>query len=360
MAPRLGRLQIPYVPNLLSLSPRFSPSNDQGAALEPADMCRLLAAILLTCWHLVFASAATQLLARTTPALDSRLAAPMSPRRYAREVCPIGVFYAGSLVCSNLVYVHLSVAFIQMLKAAGPIAVLLVSWGWGLMKPSLSSFTQIMVIVAGVAMASVGEMHFSLLGFCYQMAGNVLEAVRLVMIEVMLSDKGQGAAAAKMDPLVSLYYYAPISALMNFLVAVPTELPRFQWHDVSRTGVSVLCLNALVAFMLNVASVFLIGKTSGLVMTLSSILKNILLIAVSLIIWNTSITLLQFVGYGIALAGLVYYSIGYDQLFATSQVLAKWTAAKLDSPHASASRRMIMLSAFASCLLLIFLLAARP
>ncbi|KAH8710652.1 putative sugar phosphate/phosphate translocator [Beauveria bassiana] len=74
----------------------------------------------------------------------------------------------------------------------------------------------------------------------------------------------------------------------------------------------MLFLNASVAFMLNIASVFLIGKTSGLVLTLTGILKAILLVAVSVVIWKTPITLLQAVGYGIALLGLSYYSLGYD------------------------------------------------
>lgn len=53
-------------------------------------------------------------------------------------------------------------------------------------------------------------------------------------------------------------------------------------------------------------------------MTLTGILKNILLVIASVLIWHTSITLLQFLGYGIALAGLTYYSVGWDSLVAIS------------------------------------------
>src|SRR5690625_463148 len=57
-----------------------------------------------------------------------------------------------------------------------------------------------------------------------------------------------------------------------------------------------------------------VGRTSGLVMALTGIFKNILLIAVSVVIWNTKITLLQAVGYSLALVGLIYHWIGGDQL----------------------------------------------
>ena len=40
----------------------------------------------------------------------------MSGNMYIRVIVPIGVLYSGSLVCSNLPYLTLSVAFIQMLK----------------------------------------------------------------------------------------------------------------------------------------------------------------------------------------------------------------------------------------------------
>jgi hypothetical protein len=55
-----------------------------------------------------------------------------------------------------------------------------------------------------------------------------------------------------------------------------------------------------------------IGKTSGLVMTLCGVLKNILLVIASVAIWGTIITWLQVLGYGIATAGLVYYGVGYE------------------------------------------------
>lgn len=178
----------------------------------------------------------------------------MTGRVYLRAIVPVGLLYSASLVCSNMVYLYLSVAFIQMLKAAAPVAVLFVAWGWGVENPSLQKLLNILVIVAGVALASFGEIAFRWAGFFYQLGGIVFEAMRLVMIQVLLSEDGQ-----KMDPLVSLYYYAPVCAVMNLLVAVVTEIGRFEWADAATAGYGVLVLNAGVAFMLNVSSVFLVS-----------------------------------------------------------------------------------------------------
>ncbi|KAH6626337.1 triose-phosphate transporter family-domain-containing protein [Chaetomium sp. MPI-SDFR-AT-0129] len=273
--------------------------------------------VILTCWHLIFATIATQVLARTTTLLDGRKNVKMTGRLYLRAIVPIGLLYSASLVCSNMVYLYLSVAFIQMLKAAAPVAVLLTSWAWGVEDPSLKRFINVLLIVAGVALASFGEIDFSVAGFLFQVGGIVFEAVRLVMIQVLLSGDTQ-----KMDPLVSLYYYAPICAVMNVIIAIGSEANKFDPADLAKAGYGLLLLNAAIAFLLNVSSVFLIGKTSGLVMTLTGILKNILLVIISVMIWHTNITWLQCLGYTIALAGLLYYSLGWDQIVLLSQ--AAW------------------------------------
>lgn len=53
-----------------------------------------------------------------------------------------------------------------------------------------------------------------------------------------------------------------------------------------------------------------IGRTSSLVLTLCGVLKDILLVIASIIIWGTPISGLQYFGYSIALCGLVYYKLG--------------------------------------------------
>src|SRR2546423_5034946 len=73
-------------------------------------------AIVLTTWHLTFATIMTQIMARTTTLLDGRKKVKMTGRVYLRAILPIGFFFSLSLICGNKAYLYLSVAFIQMLK----------------------------------------------------------------------------------------------------------------------------------------------------------------------------------------------------------------------------------------------------
>ncbi|KAJ5800059.1 uncharacterized protein N7518_002127 [Penicillium psychrosexuale] len=264
--------------------------------------------LFLTTWHMVFATAMTQILARFTTVLDSRHKVPMNPATYTRAIVPIGIMFSLSLICGNLAYLYLSVSFIQMLKATNAVATLLATWAFGIAPTNLKTLGNVALIVVGVVIASFGEIKFEMVGFLIQIAGIVFEALRLVMVQRLLS-----SAEFKMDPLVSLYYYAPACAITNGVVTLFAEAPRLTMGDIYGLGIGTLIANALVAFLLNASVVLLIGKTSAVVLTMAGILKDILLVGASMFIFRDPVTAQQFFGYSIALAGLVYYKLGAEK-----------------------------------------------
>lgn len=93
-----------------------------------------------------------------------------------------------------------------------------------------------------------------------QVGGIIFEALRLVMVQRLLS-----SAEFKMDPLVSLYYYAPACAVTNGVVTLFTELPRMTMADIYGLGMGTLIANAMVAFLLNVSVVLLVSTPTQLV-----------------------------------------------------------------------------------------------
>ncbi|KAF2005860.1 TPT-domain-containing protein, partial [Amniculicola lignicola CBS 123094] len=320
----------PAQPVLPTVNPNAEKSQKEAAAFHPAvyittwialsssvivfnkyllDTLKFHYPIFLTTWHLVFATIMTQILARFTTILDSRKKVPMTGRVYLRAIVPIGAFFSLSLICGNQAYLYLSVSFIQMLKATTPVAVLIATWSLGVAPPNFKTLGNVSFIVIGVVIASLGEIKFNMVGFMFQAGGIVFEAVRLVMVQRLLS-----SSEFKMDPLVSLYYYAPACALMNGVVCLFTEAPVLTMDAIYSVGTFTLLANASVAFLLNVSVVFLIGKTSSLVLTLSGVLKDILLVMASMFLFRDPVTLLQAFGYSIALGGLVYYKLGADKI----------------------------------------------
>ncbi|KAK7428406.1 hypothetical protein QQZ08_005025 [Neonectria magnoliae] len=259
---------------------------------------------------MIFATAMTQIMARFTTTLDSRHKVPMNPTVYMQSIVPIGIMFSFSLICGNMAYIYLSVSFIQMLKATNAVATLLATWAFRIAPPNFRVLGNVSFIVVGVVIASFGEIKFDLTGFIYQVGGILFEALRLVMVQRLLS-----SAEFKMDPLVSLYYYAPACAVFNGIFTSFIELPRITTNDIYSVGLVTLVANAFVAFLLNVSVVLLIGQTSAVVLTMSGVLKDILLVVASMVIFRDPVTGQQFFGYSIALAGLVYYRLGAEKVY---------------------------------------------
>ncbi|KAL9040895.1 MAG: hypothetical protein Q9180_001632, partial [Flavoplaca navasiana] len=270
----------------------------------------IISSKLLVFYHLTLATLMTQILARSTSILDGRHKMQMKPVMYIRTVVPIGLFYGLSLVSSNEVYLHLSVAFIQMLKGAAPIAVLLTLWAFGLESPTFFKIINLSIIVFGIGLTSLGEIRFEFVGFLLQIFALFFEAFRLAFTQKLLKDDKY-----KMDPLVSLYYFAPCCAGLICMegllkMSLTGEWNAITWEEVKTVGVGLCMSNGLLAVGLNVASVLLIGKTSSLILTLCGVVKNIILIGSSAYFEGTVITPMQYIGSSVVMVGLVYYNLG--------------------------------------------------
>jgi hypothetical protein len=73
-----------------------------------------------------------------------------------------------SLVLSNWAYLYLGVAFIHMLKAFSPVAILLAAFAFRTKNFSLKLCAIVLVISSGVGLASYGESKFNLTGVIIQ------------------------------------------------------------------------------------------------------------------------------------------------------------------------------------------------
>lgn len=156
----------------------------------------------------------------------------------------------------------------------------------------------VVIICIGVALTSVGESFFSWVGFTFQSLAIVAEASRLVMTNILMKQ-------LKLDPLSSLYYIAPLCSIFIGMACLIFEFEDLPLDRMLQSDfMSIMLVNGMVAFTLNVAVVLLISNTSALVLTLSGIVKDILLVILSIVIFDSPVTPLQYGGYGVALLGL--------------------------------------------------------
>lgn len=107
-------------------------------------------------------------------------------RFFFRSMLPVGLFMAATLHFGNLVYLHLTVAFIQMLKAFTPVITMAALFATRLETPTRRLILSVLCIALGTALASAGEVALSYTGVAIMLASEVCEAARLVMTQMLL------------------------------------------------------------------------------------------------------------------------------------------------------------------------------
>ncbi|WOH13114.1 hypothetical protein DCAR_0832623 [Daucus carota subsp. sativus] len=256
--------------------------------------------ITLTMIHMGFSGAVAFFLIRVFKVVSP---VKMTFEIYATCVVPISAFFASSLWFGNTAFLHISVAFIQMLKALMPVATLFVAVLCGTDKLKWDVFLNMMLVSAGVVISSYGEIHFNVIGTTYQVTGIFAEALRLVLTQVLLQKKG-----LTLNPITSLYYIAPCSFAFlfvpwYFLEQPGMEIPQIQFNY------WIFLSNAMCALALNFSIFLVIGRTGAVTFRVAGVLKDWILIGLSTIIFpESTISALNITGYAIALCGVVMYN----------------------------------------------------
>lgn len=150
---------------------------------------------------ILYQAIGTRVLQRTTNLLDGVKDANVTKDKFIYSILPIGFLFSGSLVLSNSAYLHLSVAFIQMLKvmlaikpsdsvpdlfvplqAFNPVAILLISFAFRLQEPNRKLILIVLMISCGVSIASYGELEFDILGF-------IIQSLAVIVRPVFINDQ---------------------------------------------------------------------------------------------------------------------------------------------------------------------------
>ncbi|KAG7029035.1 putative sugar phosphate/phosphate translocator, partial [Cucurbita argyrosperma subsp. argyrosperma] len=256
--------------------------------------------ITLTMIHMGFSGAVAFFLVRVFKVVSP---VKMTFEIYATCVIPISAFFASSLWFGNTAYLHISVAFIQMLKALMPVATFLMAVVCGTDKLRCDVFFNMLLVSVGVVVSSYGEIHFNVVGTVYQVTGIFAEALRLVLTQVLLQKKG-----LTLNPITSLYYIAPCSFVFLFVPWYLLEKPNMQVTQI-QFNFWIFFSNALCALALNFSIFLVIGRTGAVTIRVAGVLKDWILIALSTVIFpESTITGLNIIGYAIALCGVLMYN----------------------------------------------------
>lgn len=258
--------------------------------------------LALTLLHMVFSSILCFLVTKVLKIM--KVEEGMTLDVYLSSVVPIGAMFAMTLWLGNTAYLYISVSFAQMLKAVMPVAVFVLGVAAGLEMMSCRMLLIMSIISFGVLVASYGEINISWIGVVYQMGGVVGEALRLIFMEILVKRKG-----LKLNPISLMYYVSPCSALCLLVPWIFLEKPKMEEQGAWSFHPLVLILNSLCTFALNLSVFLVISHTSALTIRVAGVVKDWVVVLLSALLFaDAKLTLINLLGYAIAIAGVAAYN----------------------------------------------------
>jgi len=248
-----------------------------------------------------FSSIASFLCCRVFRIVEAKKNVSMS--FYVERILPVGLFMALTLHFGNLVYLYLTVAFIQMLKAVTPIITMLALFVAGLESPTRPLIASVTIIAFGTAIASVGEVNLDITGVLIMLASEAFESIRLVMTQVLLT-------GLKFHPIEGLMYLAPACTFWLLLGSFVLER-----HDMMAEGAWLLVrgapvqffMAAIMGFAVNSLAYIVIQTASSLTLKVLGTVKNAMVVVIGVVALHEKVTFIQGVGYALSLAAFFWY-----------------------------------------------------
>jgi len=247
---------------------------------------------------------ATNILRFTRPRIMPAVTAnQLNMKTYFVNVFPIACLQAAGLAFGNTAYLYISVAYIQMIKNTTSAFVFMFSILLGLERVNFSNTFAVGLVVTGLLLTTVGELNFALIGFLFQMGATLSDSLRLALTKIVLSSRH----AVNLDPMSALYYSSPTVLI---ILSVPMSLCDAQQLTMATVWNMkfALCASGLLAFGLNMTSMFFMKRCGATTFALTGVLKDIALILFCCEAFGHPKTAFQLTGFIVSLLGFQLYN----------------------------------------------------
>jgi drug/metabolite transporter (DMT)-like permease len=148
-----------------------------------------------------------------------------------------------------------------MLKALTPVVTLAAGCAFGLERPTPPLVAAVALITAGVMAAAHGEVRFSAFGAAAMVSSVGAEALRLVVMQLLMARRG-------MHPLEALMYLAPACAAWMLLICAASgeaaALLAGGRLSAAAAHPAAFAASALAGFAVNGCAFAVVGLSSAL------------------------------------------------------------------------------------------------
>ncbi|OWZ28658.1 hypothetical protein C351_06492 [Cryptococcus neoformans c8] len=250
-----------------------------------------------------------------------------TPARLTRkENVVLGAFsvlYTINIAVSNISLQLVTVPFHQVVRASTPLFTIFISSIFLRTRFSIMKLVSLLPVVAGVGFATYGDYYFTAWGLILTLLGTFLAALKTVVTNLIQTG---GGGRLKLHPLDLLMRMSPLAFIQCVIYGWYTgELERVRAYGATQmtsTKAVALLVNGVIACGLNIVSFTANKKAGALTMTVSANCKQVLTIALAVVLFNLHITPTNGIGILLTLIGGGWYGyVEYKEKNKKSKVL---------------------------------------
>lgn len=213
------------------------------------------------------------------------------------RVVPVGLCFAVTLYCSTLAFKYAPVSILQFIRQWNLMFVFLISCVVGLQSMTRVKFLIVVWVTVCSFASIVSTIQAAWLGIVIQLLATSSDASKVVLGDFLMN-----RSQVKFDPLTYLLFTAPVCLVVLLIGSWYTwtpEIPlRFREHW------SLLTVNILAAFALNVASTTVVQRCSAVGFLFVCRIKDVVIVGSSCWLTRTSLTQAQWIAWPLSLIGI--------------------------------------------------------
>ena len=255
-----------------------------------------------------------------------------SARARAVTVLPVAAVMVGSLVTYRWSLMSVSVKFVHTVKTLGPVFTILFSRVMLKERLSASRSASVVPVMVGVAITSITEAEFALVGFLAALTSTVCQALQAVLTKTLLEEgvvrRAQLSPRATSAQFVrnsfailrrrrrthasqvrkaELFY---VAAVFAFVLLLPLFFFLDAWRltPLDRRTAGVLLLNCACSWLNQYTGLSVLdAMSSPLSHSLANVMKRAAVITVAMLLAQKPVTLLHLFGVGLSVFGAFVY-----------------------------------------------------